>query len=265
MLVKIGYGLNYGWRVFATALGFALFGVGGLVISLIFFPLVCLIVSDKPKRQLHVQVIIHNCFYFYITLLKILGIMTTEVIGKEKLLDDSAQLLIANHPTLLDVVMILSILPRTNCIVKQALFENFFIRGVVSAAGYISNSSDPQKLILDCVDSLNQGHSLVIFPEGTRTTPKKKLRFQRAPARVAIEGKINITPITITCVPETLTKNRKWYQIPLRRFHLRLSVGENIKLSSIINSEDSPSISVRKLTRYLENYFDEEIYQYEHA
>ena len=265
MLVKLIYPVSYIWRVFATGMSFVAFGVGGLVISQLIIPLACWTIRDKSKRKLRAQNIIHFGFRFHLELMKRLGIMTTEVIGRERLQIDKAQLLLANHPTLLDVVLMLSLLPRADCIVKQALFRNPFLRGVVTAAGYVNNSSDPQRLIADCVSSVEQGHSLLIFPEGTRSSPGQKMKFQRAPARVAVEGNIDVTPVTITCTPSTLTKDKKWYQIPSHRFHMRLVIGENIKINTIINKDEPPSLSVRKLTRYLENYFAKEILKYEHA
>ncbi len=265
MLAKLYYSLNYVWRVFATGVSFVAFGIGGLVISQVLFPIVRWTNADRNKRKLVAQNIIHFSFRFHLALMKRLGVMTTEIVGEKNLAHGGSQLLLANHPTLLDVVLLLSVIPRADCIVKQALFRNFFLRGVVSAAGYVNNSNDPQQLITDSVRCLEQGHSLVIFPEGTRTSPGKKLKFLRAPARVAVEGNIDVIPVTITCSPSTLTKDKKWYQIPSRRFHMRLVVGDKIKLNKIINEADAPSLSVRKLTRYLENYFEKEILRYEHT
>ncbi len=265
MLINSVSTINYFWRVIATGISFITFGIGGLVISQMVFPIICLTTTNKNKRHQRAQKLIHVSFRCHIAFTKLLGVMSTEVVGKEKLTSNKVQLFLANHPTLLDVVLIMSLVPRSNCIVKGALFRNPFLRGVVLAAGYVNNGSAPQQLINDCVLSLERENSLIIFPEGTRSPSGKRMKFQRAPARIAIEKDIDITPIVITCTPSALTKGLKWYQIPKRRFHLRLEVGELIKVKTIISAEDVPSLSVRKLTRYLENYFEKEILRYEQS
>lgn len=265
MLTKLRDKLSYAWRLQATAVGFTAFGLGGLLISLVIFPLICFSVHDKTKRQCYVQNVINYSFRCHIFIMKVLGVMTTEIIGAHRLQTNKAPLILANHPTLIDIVLMLSLIPRTNCIVKQALFENPLLRGVVLAAGYISNSSNARELISDCISSIKQGNSLIIFPEGTRTSPGKELKFQRVSARIAIEGEIDITPVVITCQPSALTKDKKWYQIPSRRFHVRIVIGEALQLNSIVDKNIPTSLSVRKLTSYLENYFKEEVIQHECA
>ena len=56
------------------------------------------------------------------------------------------------------------------------------------------------------------------------------------------------------CYPNTLTKAEKWYQIPRRRFHLAMHVGEDIPMQEF-SSLQPRSISVRCFNSYLQNYF----------
>ena len=69
--------------------------------------------------------------------------------------DPEGKLVIANHPSLLDVVFIMSMLPEADCIVRQGLKDHRFTRGPIGAAGYISNS-DPE-MVAHCASSLNSG------------------------------------------------------------------------------------------------------------
>jgi len=57
-------------------------------------------------------------------------------------LNRPGQLIIANHPTLVDIVFLISRVKQANCIVKQKLWHNPFMRGPILNAGYISNG-DP--------------------------------------------------------------------------------------------------------------------------
>jgi len=265
MTIKFTNKINYLWRIIATAISFITFGMGGLLMSLTIFPPLFLLIHDKIHRENMAQRIIHFSFSFHIGMMKFLGIMTTEIIHAERFQTGKGQLILANHPTLIDVVFILSIIPKSYCIVKQSLFKNIFLKGVVSSAGYISNGLTTEQLLGSCLSIIKDGHNLVIFPEGTRTEPGEKLKFQRSPSRLAIMGNMVITPLVISCYPSTLTKQNKWYQIPATPFHIKMKVGEPILASNIVDTTLAPSLTARSLTHYLEDFFQQEVVQNEQA
>ena len=128
--------------------------------------------------------------------MRVLGILTYRVEGAERL-RKPGRLIVANHPTLIDVVLLVSQMPEVDCIVKRGLWRNPFLRWPVSWAGYLPNSEGEQ-LIEACAATLRRGHSLLVFPEGTRTVPGKPLRMQRGAAHIALAADAEILPVTIT-------------------------------------------------------------------
>jgi 1-acyl-sn-glycerol-3-phosphate acyltransferase len=238
----------YYWRVIATAISFTNFGIGGLVLRFICFPIVSLLPIQKRKKTLLCRKMVHNVYRLFIWQMNGLKVLSYETHNLDKL--KGGQLIIANHPTLIDVCFILASVPNANCIIKEALFKNPFTRGPVSGAGFIPNI-DAEQLISDCVESLNKGDSLIIFPEGTRTPPGKKPRLQRGAANIALTANKELTPITIKCSENTLKKGEKWYHIPPRRPHWTLEVGDSIALPE---NERSP-VTARQLTNTIYEYF----------
>ena len=79
-------------------------------------------------------------------------------------LDRNGLLVLANHPTLVDVVLLVSRLPNADCVVKSRLANNPFTRGPVRATVYICNDNGAG-LVDDCIASVRSGHNLLIFPE----------------------------------------------------------------------------------------------------
>jgi 1-acyl-sn-glycerol-3-phosphate acyltransferase len=236
---------------------FATFGLGGLLLSVTAFPLIRL-VSRGEQRCARTRWMIHKAFGGFVRMMEILGIMQLEVRGAEKLRDCRDVLVLANHPTLIDVVVIVSLMPAASCVVKRALFRNPFLRGVVQAADYISNS-EAEALIGDCAADLQRGNPLVIFPEGTRSVKNEPLRFQRGAAYIALHSGKPVLPVLIYCDPPTLSKSEKWYQIPPRRFHVRVEVLDPISVREWTDPADAPTLAARKLTRGLEDYFTKEL------
>ena len=252
---------NYCWRLFATGTSFAVFGLGGLALATFVFPIFLFL--PQTSRLLRTRWVIHKSFGAFLWFMETMGIMRMEVIGAERLRDCGGALVLANHPTLIDVVAMISLMPRAGCVVKQALWTNPFLRGVVRAAGYISNC-DSDRLIDDCADSLRKGYPIVMFPEGTRSRPGEPLAFQRGAAYIALRSRVPVVPVLIDCTPSTLTKRERWYQIPSRRFHLRIEVRDPISIDRCIKSDWGQPIAARRLTRFLESYFTEELVQWMH-
>lgn len=118
--------LNYAWRVGATGFSFASFGLGGVAIGSIIAPLVNLSSSDAKIRQDRAQQVIRHSFKGFVEMMVKLGIMTYEIEGLEKLQQSRQELVIANHPTLVDVVVLIGLMEKANCVVKEALWSNPF-------------------------------------------------------------------------------------------------------------------------------------------
>jgi 1-acyl-sn-glycerol-3-phosphate acyltransferase len=258
---NLAYKLNYAWRLFGTAVSFTAFGIGGFLLWVLVFPMLSILPGSRREKVKRGQHVVHYSFYVFIGLMHRIGIMTYEIVGLEKL-NRPGQLIVANHPTLVDIVFLISRVREASCIVKASLWRNPAMRGPILNAGYISNG-DPEQMIEECVDWLRAGGSMIIFPEGTRSVPGKPYRFQRGAAAIALQAGAVVTPVTLSCYPSTLTKAEPWYSIPYRRrFHLAMHVGEDIPLAAFQQLEPK-SIAVRRLNRFLQDYFTQqrEIYQ----
>ena len=206
------------------------------------------------------QRIVHFSFRFFVWLMQLVGVLRIHIYGKEHLNEQNNSLLIANHPTLIDVVVLISLMKETDCIVKQALWKNPLLGGVVRAAGYISNSS-PEQLLDDCVKTVKNGRSLIVFPEGTRTTPGSTYKFQRGAANIALRSEKNLLPATITCKPSSLTKEERWYQIPKSGpVHLYIEIKDVIEVRPFIDNTDNVSLASRQLTHFLQDYYQKEVF-----
>ncbi|WP_151965278.1 lysophospholipid acyltransferase family protein [Acinetobacter soli] len=254
---------NYVWRVGATGLSFVSFGVGGVTIATVIAPLVNISARDPCIRQQRAQKVIKTSFKGFTEMMVKLGIMTYSVEGLEKLQQSRQELVIANHPTLIDVVILIGLMQQANCVVKESLWSNPFTSGPVRSAGYILNAGSKQ-FIHDCVTRLQQNNaaSLLIFPEGTRTQKDEQINeFQRGAANIAIRANVPIRPVLIRCTPTTLTKNEKWYHIPSKPFHIEIKVLDTISISDVLTDLSVNPKNVRLLNQYLQHFFKHELSQ----
>jgi 1-acyl-sn-glycerol-3-phosphate acyltransferase len=247
--------LFYGWRLIGTGLGFVALGFGGMVLALTIIPLASLLTRDPETRTRRAQTIIRASLQLYVLVLRALGVIRVDVTGAETLAACRGLLIVANHPTLLDVVLIMAQVPRACCVVKHQLWDNPFLRPVVTATGYIRNDLPPEVFLEKCRDALAAGNNLIIFPEGTRSVPGQALHFQRGFAHIATLLAADLQPITITCEPITLVKGAPWYRIPPRPGHWRLEAANRIEIRPFLDCAARP-LAARRLVSHLESYYN---------
>jgi 1-acyl-sn-glycerol-3-phosphate acyltransferase len=252
MLDRIGHG----WRVLATGLSFALFGLGGLLLRVLVFPLLSLCVRAPKARIRLSRGLIRLSFRFFVGIMRTLGVLRYEVSGLDKL-DRRGLLILANHPTLIDTVFLIAFVRNADCIVKSGLWNNPFTRGPVRAAGYVCNDRGPE-LVEDCIASLRGGGNLIVFPEGTRTPRGGGIELKRGAANIAVRGARAVTPVRIGCEPPTLGKGDKWWRVPPRQASFRIAVGDDIAIERFTGPDVTDTVAARRLTEYLQRYFMEE-------
>jgi 1-acyl-sn-glycerol-3-phosphate acyltransferase len=243
--------VNRIWRWLATGFFFALFGIGGLLLSIIWFNLLRLIIRQPDRLHRMTLNSIRNSFRFFLSGLRRVGVMDYRFTGDEKFQQDTGCLIVANHPSLLDYVILASRMPRCDCIVKQALLQNPFLSGVIKAAGYLINSGS-DALLQACETRLQAGGTLLIFPEGTRSLPEKPMTLQRGAANIALRAGCDVRIVHISCQPPMLTKNGKWYEIPRVKPQFVITVADKVKAEDFLDESDlSPALAARRLTQYL--------------
>ena len=246
--------LDRAWRTFGTAVSFAAFGLGGLLLRVLVFPAMRLFSWDRAILEERARALIKHSFAAHVGLMHRVGVMTYEIRGLERL-QRNGLLVLANHPTLVDVVLLVSRLPNPDCVVKSKLANNPFTRGPVRATGYICNDNGAG-LVDDCIRSIRSGRNLLIFPEGTRTPADAVLGpLQRGAANIAVRGRINVTPVVVRCEPRTLGKGEKWYRVPSRRFHLSVEVLPDLPVAPFLADESPEPLAARRLTDALADLF----------
>ncbi|MEP6897467.1 MAG: lysophospholipid acyltransferase family protein [Rhodanobacter sp.] len=243
------------WRLFATGASFVMFGIGGLILRVLILPLFALLPGGVLARRRRARAAISRAFYLHMQFMYRTRVLDFRIDGVERL-GQPGQIIIANHPSLIDVIFLIAQMRDTNCVVKASLWNNPFMHGAVRAAQYISNNGNPE-MLEQAADVLREGQTLVMFPEGTRTTPGCAPVFHRGAAAIALRGARTITPVFISVTPTTLTKAEPWYRIPDRRVMVLLRVGDDIDPAAF-NNAPMP-IASRRLNKHLHQLFLEEL------
>jgi len=248
--------VNRAWRFFGTGLSFAVFGIGALFLVVLVFPLISLFSRNADVRALRARSAVSHAFRSFLWMMHALGVFDFDVDPRcrENFSAEGGLVVVANHPTLIDVVQLLAEAKYGNCIVKRALWANPFIGGVVRATNYISND-DSEELLSRCVEVLKKGETLLIFPEATRAVPGQAMQLRRGAARVALASGAPMQMVHISCKPSTLSKAEHWYEIPRHRPCLKMSVGDRLDIGAFKRDGEEPSLASRRLTDLMYDKF----------
>lgn len=243
------------WRFLITGLSFALFGLGAVLVGAVVLPIVKLIPAARDVRRRRARAVMSASLRIFIGFMHRSAALTYECHGREHL-GRPGQLVVANHPTLIDVVFLLAFMPSTNCVVKQGLWRNPLTRWAVTMAEFIPNDQTAS-MIEGATGTLSDQQTLIIFPEGTRTRPNQPMVFHRGAANIALRAAAILTPVYIRCRPMTLSKGEPWYRIPASRPHFSLVVGADLDLSPYRNSP--LPLASRALNEALHQHFQQEL------
>lgn len=146
---------------------------------------------------------------------------TTEL---ESLREQTPLLLVANHPSLLDAVIVASRLPDLVCIMKANLSDNIFLGAGARLARYIGNDSG-HGMIKAAVSELRKGGQLLIFPEGTRTAEPPVGRFKGGAALIARHAGVPVQTLIVETDSPFLSKRWPVYAKPSLPIRFRIRLG----------------------------------------
>lgn len=159
------------WRcyeMFAMAIGLGLLALGCLH-SIPLFVLLYLVLPRRWHRPVSRR-LIQGGFRLYLGVLRLVCRVRLDLDELAPLRTSRQPLIVvANHPSLLDAVLLLSVLPNASCVLKAGLLHNPLFGVGARMAGYVSNE-DPRQMIVDSARTLQEGAQFILFPEGTRTT-----------------------------------------------------------------------------------------------
>ena len=139
-------------------------------------------------------------------------IWKTSIQGRENIRKDKVYVIIANHQSLLDILVLLAKLPvHFKFLAKQELFSIPFIGWHMKYAGYIPivrSSKESGKMAVDrAKELLKEGVSVLFFPEGTRSQDGTIKEFKVGAFKLARELKAEILPVVIDGTGDVMPKD----------------------------------------------------------
>jgi len=185
--------------------------VSSLVFVLLGFPvavLLWLISLPFDKRRL-----LNNKWMVIqgIVLTKMNPFWKTIVEGREKIDQDQAYMIIPNHQSMLDIVVFNMLHHKLRWVSKVEIFKVPILGWEMKMVKYIElergNKHSVHQMMEKSVNSLRDGISVVIFPEGTRSLNGEIGRFKSGAFQLAVKTDKPLLPVLIDGTGDILPKH----------------------------------------------------------
>jgi 1-acyl-sn-glycerol-3-phosphate acyltransferase len=172
------------------------------------------------------------------------GLLRMQAQSLRDLADERGLVIVANHPSLLDALMLVAQLPRSFCVMKASLMRNPLLGPGALLARYIRNDC-PRTMVRQAVSDLRAGGQLVMFPEGTRTTGSGLHPFQGGFALIARRAQVPVQTVFIDTTSPYLGKGWPIWKLPPLPIEFSLRLGRRF--------EPGPEVDawVHEIERYM--------------
>ena len=201
------------WAFFITVLCTLIFGLSGIFLT----------IFEKNKGRT-----LGYCARLWAKSILFLCGVSYKVRGLNNLAPDSNYIFAANHTSMLDIPLAFSGLPYWLVPIAKIELKSVMVLGwVMSTAGHIfvdRKKSESALRVLDRAKAslINKPRSILLFPEGTRTTDGSLRPFKRGGLLLSIDTKLPIVPTAFVGTYDMLRKgswSMKGHSIELRLGH----------------------------------------------
>ncbi len=154
--------------------------------------------------------------------------MTVE--GRENINKETEYVFVANHQGAFDIFLLFGFLNHDfRWMLRKGLRKIVFVGAACERAGHIyvdsHGTSGMMHTIRQALATLKEGHSLIIFPEGTRSNDGHLGTFKKGAFTLAAMLKVPVVPITIEG-PYKVMQKGSWLIHP---HHLKLTIHQPLE------------------------------------
>ncbi len=206
------------------------------------------VLLPRARRRQFARWMIFSMFRLHLGAMRGVGAVRLDLSALDSLRDAPPMLIAPNHPSMVDAALLLSRLPDLTCIMKADILANPLFGSGARMAGYITN--DPLRSMLRAAaERLRDGHHLLLFPEGTRTTHLPVNGLQRTVGAIARLAGVPVQTVIIETSSAFMGKGWPLSRIPRMPMDYTARLGRRF----------DPPADTDAFTAELEAYFHHEL------
>ena len=186
-----------------STLSFIYYGLGGFLLSIFSV----LFVKILPiKRQTKIRAFHYLMSKFMKSVLYTNPFIKKRIINLQNETFEKPAVIIANHTSFLDILAMGMLNPKIVFLVSDWVYNSPIFGKGVRLAGFYPVSQGLEGGVEHLREKVNQGFSLMVFPEGSRSTDNHIKRFHKGAFYLAEQFNLDILPVVIHGNSEVLPK-----------------------------------------------------------
>lgn len=225
------------------------FGIASLFYNFVLFPFINATNKDKQKRLNELSDIVFKSWRWYVKYLINIKLIDLDIKTPEKLSEIKNSIIVPTHTSYIDVLILISLIPKTTCFVAPKLGKNIFFSNIVKSAFLVSGKS-VEEFTEDSVEMLENGFNLIIFPSGTRHKKNEIPKLHKGAAHAALKSQKDIVPIKIYTESDFMVIHKPVYDCGDKTSVFEIEVLEKINISEYINKDEITA--KREITKEIE-------------
>lgn len=231
---------------------FCMFGVGAILIRYIVFPIQNIFIKKSQNKRHKFLETLQKSWIFIIWYLKFFKIIKVEIKELDKLKNIKNKIIVSTHPSFLDIVVLMSIIPHSTCFVAEKLAKNPFFKGMVDLL-FVLKTQDSDKWVNNACQILNDDINMIIFPMGSRHKSNQKPKIRRGTALLALKSFKDIVIINTDTNCDFLQKNQPVYQAGLKPVKFTVSYIKEINAEEFIRKYPDEVTFKTQLTKEIQD------------
>lgn len=190
-------------RFLHSVLSFIYYGLGGFLLSVVSVLLMKVLPIAREKKLKAFHGVLSK---FMMSVLKTYPSNKRRIINRSNENLDKPAVIIANHTSFLDILAVGSLSPKIVFLVSDWVYNSPVFGKGVRLAGFYPVSNGIDNGVEHLLSKVEQGFSLMVFPEGTRSEDNTVKRFHKGAFYLAEQFNLDIVPVLIHGYSETLPK-----------------------------------------------------------
>ena len=202
-------------------ISFFYYGMGGILMSIFSFTIMPILPLSKKTKMKGFRYVISK---FMKSVLYSNPFIHKKVVNNFNETFDKPAVIIANHSSFIDILAMGMLSPKIIFLVSDWVYNSPIFGGTVRKAGFYPVSEGLEGGVEHLRKKVDEGYSLMVFPEGTRSENNVVKRFHKGAFFLAQEFNLDIIPVVIHGASEAIPKG----DFVIHRSNLTVSILERI-------------------------------------
>jgi len=234
---------------FSSLFSYTLFAGGSLFLSLLSLLVAFIPYNKKIFKPLFHFLIQKACWLIVFVAINV----RRKEFGNNNLNFSKPSLIITNHQSFVDILQMLMLNPKIVLVVKDWVYYSPVFGRLIRYLDFVTISNGIESNLESIQRLIDEGYSIMVFPEGSRSQSEKLGRFHKGAFLIAEKLKLDITPILLHGYGNTIRKND---------FLIKKSIVSYKVLPRISWNDENFGVGYRDRSKKIKNYFSKELSEF---